>query len=399
MEQTEFSLFILEMETVLKSGKDISEHGAQFKKRWKALNESNQVSFNSFRTKKGRLVTKSEIISLLEQFKLIECDLLWAALKGMIKDDKNNRCEIQHALGRFNRNKFSHYKAFNENAECVALILKYDKNLFKMPIVGDTIELDTVVCNKVIGAYAPDGSGRFLHLCKEFPYDGQVIPNTKIFGTGFFIAPDKVVTAAHVVEQASEQLSDGSDLIFIRGMYRYKHYFNGRPNILSIKKDSIYKLNQINILENRQTINGEGGDSAWLTVTPYFKDSGTKQSFKIPDRSRRLPPPSNVAKHQPVYAVGHGLGVAMKLSFCGRIEHPVSEGWMGCEFDIFPGNSGSPVFHANSHELLGIISGPDNLFRPVYKEKNCVSYQIDLSGAQSVQTSDIAPLINKMQKL
>ncbi len=399
MDQTEFSLFIIEIESFLKSGKDISEHLVQFKKRWKALIESDQVSFNSFSTKKKRLITKAEIISMLEQVKLIERDLLWDALKGMIKDDKNNRCEVQHALGRFKRKKFSKYKAFSDNAECVTLMLKYREGLFKQPFNGETIELDTVVCKDVIGAFSPDGSGRFLHLCKEFPYDGQVIPNTTIFGTGFFIAPDRVVTAAHVVEQANEQMNDGEDLIFIRGMYRYKHYFNGRPNILSINKNNIYKLNQVNILENRQTINGEGGDAAWLTVTPFFKDSGTAKSFKIPDRSSRPPQASDMAKHQPVYAVGHGLGVAMKLSFCGRIEHPLNEGWMGCELDVFPGNSGSPVFHANSHELLGIISGPDNLFRPVFNEKNCVSYQIDLSGAQSVQTSDITPLIKKMQKL
>jgi len=364
-------------------------------KEWEALFEDDDVSFERYKTTVGCLVFESEINSLLEE--QLKPDQLMAAIHEKFFRTKDKRCEVGQVLSHIKNKETDIYRAFNKNVQSVGLILKYDKDMFKPSKRSDSFELDSVVCADVFGIESPNAPNGFMPLCPEFYYNGQMVPKTVIFGSGYLFSPNVVVTAAHVIKEAIESIQDSKDLIFIFGLYIYKHYKDGRPNILLAKKDSIYRLNQDNLWENSQTINGDTGDSAWLKVTPLF-DEGQRNSTVTTNLDARIPNPVSMSINEPVYALGHGLGVPMKLSFSGTIEHPSKNGWMGCELDIFPGNSGSPVFHANTHELLGIISGPDNLWRPEFSNKNCVSYQINLSGNQSVQTSEIELLIKKMKK-
>ncbi len=359
-------------------------------KEWEALFEDDDVSFERYKTTVGCLVFESEINSLLEE--QLKPDQLMAAIHEKFFRTRDKRCEVGQVLSHIKNKEKEIYNAFKENAQSVALILKDESSLFKDSKNNDYADISSVVCSDVVGIDSPDDPEIFLHLCPIFYYDRQLIPDAEIFGSGYMIAPNIIVTAGHVVQSIRESGCAVEDVIFILGM----DSFGAEETLLKTRKDRIYRLRQENVQENSQIILGEGGDSAWLIVEPYHKEQTGNPPGK-PALENRIPAPKSLEKDQPVYALGHGLGVPMKLSFGGNIEHPPKGGWIGCNLDIFPGNSGSPIFHANTHELLGIISGPDNLWQPIFKNQNCVSYEIDNSGNQSVQTSDITPLIHKFQ--
>jgi hypothetical protein len=56
-----------------------------------------------------------------------------------------------------------------------------------------------------------------------------------------------------------------------------------------------------------------------------------------------------------VYAVGHGLGLPVKVSFDGVVkEGSMRSTYYETSLTLLGGNSGSPVFFADTHELAGI---------------------------------------------
>lgn len=78
----------------------------------------------------------------------------------------------------------------------------------------------------------------------------------------------------------------------------------------------------------------------------------------------------------PVYTLGHALGLPLKLAQGGRVL-----GVAGAAFrvalDTYTGNSGSPVFDADSHALIGIVSeGPPGVgdFTP-QADQQCYAYR------------------------
>ncbi|MEO1257603.1 MAG: serine protease [Bacteroidota bacterium] len=64
-------------------------------------------------------------------------------------------------------------------------------------------------------------------------------------------------------------------------------------------------------------------------------------------------------KDKNVYGVGHGLGLPLKVSPCGKIidleEFNGDSRLFECELDFFSGNSGSPLFETNTHKLVGML--------------------------------------------
>jgi hypothetical protein len=107
--------------------------------------------------------------------------------------------------------------------------------------------------------------------------------------------------------------------------------------------------------------------------------------------------PIKVAAPRPgalAYTLGHPLGLPLKLAQGGRVLDVEGETFR-VALDTYTGNSGSPVFDAVSHALIGIVSeGPPGMsdFVPL-AEQQCYSYRPNASqtaGALCVSASCFA---------
>ncbi len=80
-----------------------------------------------------------------------------------------------------------------------------------------------------------------------------------------------------------------------------------------------------------------------------------------------------------VYTLGHPLGLPLKLATGGAVVS-ASDGAFRTSLDTFAGNSGSPVFDADSHALLGLViegqKGQDD-FEPAPARRCYVTNRID----------------------
>lgn len=284
-----------------------------------------------------------------------------------------------------NHEKFGKlYKQFRKNVESVVLILAEPDDWAFSSFEGKAeVIIPSRPCRELVdfGVYDPDFEG--LMLCPEAFYSREHIPDADIFGSGCFISPNRVATAAHVLEAAEELGTDPQKLIFIRA-----HYDDGENKQVKVSTSQIYRLSrkQKKILEDSQAVYGQKGDSAWVEVEPYFNTPPEPYPEVYCDIST-----TPLQKGQRLYALGHGLAVPMKLSFDVEVGEIIGPYWFHSDIHVLPGNSGSPVFDADSQQLVGIVNGIHAL-NVRKSKKHHIKLHIDLRGELSVLSSQIAPL-------
>lgn len=314
--------------------------------------------------------------------------------------DKDKRGEVGHMLSHLdavkrnnpqNENFGKLYKQFRKNAESVVLILA-EPDDWDLPSFERKAEIiiPSRECRELVdfGVYGPEFEG--IMLCPEEFYSSDHIPNADIFGSGCFVSPDRVATAAHVLEAAEELGTDPQKLIFIR-----RHYDYGNNLRVKVSTNQIYRLSrkQKKILEDSRAVYGQKGDSAWVEVEPYFKN--TPEPYPEVHCDITTTP---LQRGQRLYALGHGLAVPMKLSFDVEVGEIIGPYWFHSDMHVFPGNSGSPIFDANSQQLVGIVNGIHAL--NVKKTRtNCIKLDINLRGKLSILSSQITPLDQNLQNL
>jgi V8-like Glu-specific endopeptidase len=63
----------------------------------------------------------------------------------------------------------------------------------------------------------------------------------------------------------------------------------------------------------------------------------------------------NIFYEQPVYVMGHPCGLPLKYAPGATIKE-TNPNYFRADLDVYGSNSGSPVFCAETHELIGIVS-------------------------------------------
>lgn len=303
---------------------------------------------------------------------------------------RDKRGEVGHMLKHLrtvkdrypnNRSYTNLHNQFLKNAFAVVLIVAESED-WNLPAQKgqNRVKINSVQCRDLLdfSAFGSEFEGK--KLCDSFFYANDHVPHTDIFGSGCFSAENKVVTAAHVLEEAAKTGLAPDKLLFIRG-----HLVYGGNHSIWIEPDQLYRLKQDKILKDSQLIYGQKGDSAWVEVTPYYPD---KHKYSA---SFAKPFTGQLKTNQTLYALGHGLGVPMKLSFdvkAGRREDPH---WFNADMHVFPGNSGSPVFDAETQELTGIVSALHALDVEV-TPRGCIDLTPNMRGTLSAVSSQIGPL-------
>lgn len=345
-----------------------------------------------YATSIGQVLVAAE----LEEFASDASETTDIDFSSTCKKDKDLRCQVGHVLSNLkSRSKQwglespvgNAYLAFRKNAKATVLIVDKSRLKIGKPNEKGKIRIQGVEARHAVGLskFARSEATHNLPLCKAYFYATELIPDTDIYGSGFFIAHDKVVTAAHVLNEAFAKKVKPENLLFIRGHYAYRK--GESESEIELDENQLYLLDQPKILIRDQIRNGDlDGDMAWVSVRPYFKD----KAYPFQWNGVETGP---VTKGGQVYALGHGLGVPMKLSFGGKIQDETygAPTMFTCDMNILPGSSGSPIFDANSHRLVGIVSGLHEIYTEAVPKRGCVELKINMEGDFSGVATHIAP--------
>lgn len=180
------------------------------------------------------------------------------------------------------------------------------------------------------------------HLCRCERFYGQPVA-AGIMWTGALVAEDIVATSAHIVRETNVR-----NLCFIFGFLM--EFPGDQYPITLFSKENVYY--GVNIIHREYDVDGPhatGSDWALVRLDRKVVGQETAGISKKP-----------VTAGQKIYALGHPCGLSMKYSPHGKIIS-IEKAYFTSEIDLYSGNSGSPVFDANNHQMIGIVSGSDSV--------------------------------------
>ena len=174
---------------------------------------------------------------------------------------------------------------------------------------------------------------------EDFPYRNA--HSSYAIGTGCFVRKNLVLTAAHLLFSPRENLV-WKDLRFIRA------YDNAEGSQI-VSEHQIYRPVKNSNGPLAYQVSNTATDWALIEVAPMADDP----EFNLVPRLCTTP----LLKGHPIYAIGHGLGLALKISNTESsvLANDLLRPYFECDLPLLVSSSGSPVFCAISHQLVGII--------------------------------------------
>jgi hypothetical protein len=147
--------------------------------------------------------------------------------------------------------------------------------------------------------------------------------------TGFLIAPNKLMTARHCIEQ-----EDCSSAYWVFGMTSDKD---------SYAKKDVYRCNKIQEVKHYKPWEKRPD----VVIVELERAVEGRTPFSIFAQS-------SVTKSDKLYSISSPSGLSLKLSHNGKIKR-VSKRYVRASLDLFKGSSGAPVFIEHTHQLIGIV--------------------------------------------
>ena len=141
--------------------------------------------------------------------------------------------------------------------------------------------------------------------------------------TGFLIAPDILVTAGHCIET----LEDAKQYVWV---FDYTNEMNFNGKYLEVDQEDVFEVVEV--------LSAELNDE---TESDYSVLRLARKSDRRPYRFRTgglIPTGVNI------FTVGSPTGIPLKLAENAVVVENTSENWFKSDIDVFPGNSGGPVF-------------------------------------------------------
>lgn len=146
--------------------------------------------------------------------------------------------------------------------------------------------------------------------------------------TGFLIAPDVLVTAGHCIKD----METANEYYWV---FDYTNSLKYHP------KEKYFEVKQENIFTVKEILAAEDVDNEYYTSTDYSVLRLNKKTDRRPYRYRTS---GTVANGTQVYTVGTPTGLPLKLAENSKVITTEPQTWFMSDTDVFPGNSGGPVF-------------------------------------------------------
>jgi hypothetical protein len=146
--------------------------------------------------------------------------------------------------------------------------------------------------------------------------------------TGFPVKEDIIATAGHCV--------DANNITDLRIVFGFKMLAPYRP-VTQLPNEDIYK-------------------GVEIIGRAYNRSNGTDWALVKLDRKVKGHPPAKLSEkpvylNQPVYILGHPCGLPLKYS-AGAQVRGIDESFLSADLNVYCGNSGSPVFDRETHEVI-----------------------------------------------
>lgn len=155
---------------------------------------------------------------------------------------------------------------------------------------------------------------------------------TGAFCSGFLVAPDIIATAGHCVNQ--------SNVTTIRFIFGFR-MLNASTAQTIISNEEIYR--GVNLIGRQLTNNS--ADWALIRIDRPVCNHKIAQIRRI----------GSIADTQEIHVIGHPAGLPTKVAGNAAVRNNTSNAFFVANLDTYGGNSGSPVFNSNTHEVEGVL--------------------------------------------
>ena len=212
-------------------------------------------------------------------------------------------------------------------------------DLFQLPEGPDLNDADCVVALFRSGHVSDNGDGTSTLRTVTFGASYNLCPGerfrdqpTGAFCTGFLVEPNVIATAGHCVNA-----DNVTDVRFVFG-FRMRDATTAET---IINNSEIYR--GLSLIGHQ--LDGNGAD--WCLVR--IDRSVTNHRVARVRRSGRI------GDNQRLHVIGHPAGLPTKFADSASVRDNDTHAFFVANLDTYGGNSGSPVFNSDSHEVEGIL--------------------------------------------
>lgn len=177
--------------------------------------------------------------------------------------------------------------------------------------------------------------GKLFNLCDSEPFHNQLI-GAGYMATAFLVEEDVIATAGHCA--TPKNLAD------LRFAFGFKMEDGSTP-VIRLPNEDIYK-------------------GVEITHRVYDRDTGSDWALVRLDRNVTGRSVVNlhrgeISLDREVYVIGHPVGLPLKYS-AGSFVRATGDFCFTADLNVYSGNSGSPVFDVETHDVIGLVARGDN---------------------------------------
>lgn len=252
-------------------------------------------------------------------------------------------------------------------------------DIFQLPAGPNLDDVDSVVALFGAGDIIDNGNGTATLQTQNFGAANNLCAGerfreqpTGAFCSGFLVAPDIIATAGHCLDA-----SNVTNVRFVFG-FRMRNTTTAEP---IINNAEIYR--GVAII-GRELV-GDGPDWALVRL-----DRPVTNHRIVPIRRT-----GRIGNTQTVHVIGHPSGLPTKFAGGAAVRNNQPNAFLVANLDTYGGNSGSPVFNSDTHEVEGILVRGETNF---VQQGNCIVSLVcpttGCHGEDCTRTTEFAHLVS-----